>query len=137
MLLLTDERPRKSLSVTRVKVPAGHAFPQGEVCTVPFEIVLEAGVRWHPEWPTPQVTVNAWRELPLGDALGFAGTSVTDVFGSLISPEVTALAAFHGQTFAALAETGKASLKALGLDAPKKKEPLAAFILPCQIRTRH
>lgn len=131
-LLLTDERPRKSLDVKTMRVPVGHELPAGEKTQFAFDILLEAGVRWHPEWAGPMVTVNAWQALPKGDALGYSGATVVDLFGSLLSPEVAALAAFHGQSILALDATGAASLKALGLQAPTKKEPYAAFILPCQ-----
>ena len=134
-LLLTDERPRKSLDRRDVNVPIGHMLPEGNEVQIPFTVAVEAGMRWHPDWPAPMVTVNAWLPLPQGDVLGWSGTSASDLLTTLLPPEVIALASYHGREVATLDDKGKAALKALGLAEPKAKEPLAAFILPSQ--TRH
>ena len=134
-LLLTDGRPRKTLDRRDITVPEGFILPEGEAVKQPFTLTVESGLRWHPDWPTPQVTVNACLALPLGDALVFSGTSLTALCGALLPQEVIDLATYHGWPIGVVGPKGKAALDALRLSEPKAKEPLAAFILPCQ--TRH
>jgi hypothetical protein len=107
-----------------VPVPVGYVMPLGQPITVPFQLVIEAGVRWHPEWEEPRITVNLWRILPLGDAIGWAGDKALEAFKTLLSADVVALAAFHGQT---VTPASQRLLDKLGLTAPKVQQPLSTF----------
>lgn len=107
----------------KITVPAGHVMPLGESIKQPFELTVVAGVRWHPEWPEPQVTVNAYRFLSHGDALCWAGSKVL-AFKSLLPEDILALVPYHGQP----ATEGMPQLDRLGLTPPAERQPLATFI---------
>lgn len=133
-LLLTDQRPKQTLRRYDIKVPRGYVMPEGTAVTQSFNLIVEAGVRWHPEWSEPRVTVNGWRVMALGDALGVAGDDLEVVFGTLLPTEVRALSLYHGKPIAEAGEIASAALGRLALTAPTAKQSLATFILPEQMR---
>jgi hypothetical protein len=104
-------------------VPLGYVLPLGEVIGQPFCLTFEAGVRWHPDWAEPRITVNLWRIMPLGDALGWSGLKVL-TFKSLLDADVAALAQFHGQT---VTPESRALLDKMGLTIPVAQQPYSAF----------
>ena len=104
-------------------VPQGYVMPKGEAINDPFTIVGEAGVRWHPEWEEPRITVNVWRVLTLGDAIGWSGEAAL-AFASLMPADVVALAPYHGQ---AVTPASQKLLTKLGLEVPKVQQPLSSF----------
>jgi hypothetical protein len=108
---------------TVVPVKTGFAMPLGEVIRDPFALTVEAGVRWHPEWKEPRITVNVWRILPMGDALGWSGEKVL-MFASLLDPNVVALIKFHGQP---VTEESSKLLAKMGVAAPKVQQTLSTF----------
>lgn len=131
LLLLPPPAPkRRRPNVTRntVRVPVGHPLPLGSEVKVPFNLNVEVGIRWHPDWPEPRICVIARRFFPHGDCIGWTGDSA-NVWP--VSDEVQALAMYHGKT---LAESDEALplLDKIGLDEPLEQEALAAFILPEQ-----
>lgn len=117
-----------------IKVPVGYVFADSEVAiTQPFTITVEAGVRWHPEWKEPRVTVNVWRFFPMGDAVGWAGPSAVRAFESLLPAEVVALATYHGETVmieGTEARNRRVSevMERLGVVPPKVRQLLSTFI---------
>lgn len=117
-----------------VKVPAGFVLPLGEAVKDPFDLMVEVGIRWHPESASPKLAVMAYRVFAHGDALCWSGSKVL-TFKALLPPEVATLALHHGQPVEGderiLAETD-----ALGLKAPAEKENWEDFILPEQLRRR-
>jgi hypothetical protein len=106
------------------KVPSGHVLPLGDMVQDPFHIVVEAGVRWHPEWEGPRITVNAWRILPKGDALGWSGDTALASFKTLLDADTAALAEYHGQT---VTEASGKLLTKMGLTAPKVQQTYSSF----------
>jgi hypothetical protein len=135
-LLLTDQRPRQTLRRFDVRVPSGYVMPDGSAITQGFTLIVEAGVRWHPEWSEPRVTVNGWRVMALGDALGVAGDDLEVVFGTLLPTEVRALSLYHGKTLTEAGEIAGAALSRLAVASPSAKQALATFILPEQYGRR-
>ena len=123
-----------------IDVPVGFALPEGEKVKNAFRIAVIAGVRWHPEWPRPRITVNAYRFYPMGDCLCWAGTALADCFGPLLPADVRLLAErHHGEPYVATGGSEKDAvartmLKSLGIVAPAEKEKLTDFILPEQRR---
>lgn len=107
----------------RIKVPVGYVLPLGEAIKEQFWLVMEAGVRWHPEWEEPRITVNLWRMFPLGDALGWTGSKVLE-FKRLLPADVVALTEFHGQT---VTPESQKLLDRMGLEVPKVQQTLATF----------
>lgn len=117
----------------QIKVPVGYVFPESEIpITQPFDITVEAGIRWHPEWQRPRVTVNVWRFFPAGDAVGWAGGAAVRSFGPLLPAEVKELAEFHGQFLSDLGDYGREALEKLKVEAPKVQQLLSTFIDPRQ-----
>jgi hypothetical protein len=106
------------------KVPNGHKLPLGDAVHVPFHIIVEAGVRWHPEWEQPRITVNVWRVLSLGDALGWSGKEALASFRTLLDADTVALAEYHGQT---VTEASGKLLAKMGLTAPKVQQTYSSF----------
>lgn len=135
-LLLTDQRPKQTLIRLPIRVPVGHVLPEGTAVTKAFDITVEAGLRWHPDWTEPRITVNAWRFLYQGDVLGAAGDDVEALYGPLLPPEVRALSLFHGRPAAGAGSTAELAIKRLGLAVPSERQTRADFILPEQ-RTIH
>lgn len=124
LLLPPPKKARPTILRLPVHVPEGFVLPKGAKVTQPFDLTVEAGVRWHPEWAEPRITVNAWRFMPLGDSIGWAGWSVMG-FSELLPTEVKALLPFHGEPVTTI----KAALvEQCGLDVPTKPEPRASFI---------
>lgn len=134
MLLLTDQRPRQTMRREIVRVPAGFALPLGETVKNPFNLIVETGVRWHPDWDEPRVTVNGWRAMPYGGVVGFAGDVLSDCFGTLLDKRVAKLIMLHGAPYAPAYDK---ALGSLGLEAPKAKQAYADFILPEQYGAIH
>jgi hypothetical protein len=136
VLLLTDERPRQSIIRLPVTVPVGHKLPLGGEVGQAFNLTVEAAIRWHPDWDEPRVTVNGWRFFYHGDAAGWAGDKLVAAFGSLLPPEVLALASFHGVDMHHLGDYGREAVNRLCLAAPKAKQAQSEFVLPEQMRGR-
>lgn len=134
-----EPKPKAKPFVQRFKVtvPAGHVMPLGEVIKQPFSITIEAGVRWHPEWEGPQVTVNAYRFFHHGDALCWAGPKVL-AFKPLLPEAVVALATYHGEALV-IEGTGERNervrilLERMGVEPPAEKQKLSDFVLPEQL----
>lgn len=116
------EMPKPYVKSFVLAVPSGHVVPEGTI-EQPFNLIGEAGVRWHPEWEEPRITVNLWRMLPQGDALGWAGAKALD-FKTLLDPDVVALVPYHGQ---AVTPTSQALLDRMGLATPKVQQLLSTF----------
>lgn len=132
-LLLTDQRPRQTIVRLPIRVPRGHELPEGHVVQDPFNVIVEAGVRWHPEWDEPRVTVNAWRFFAHGDALVAAGVDVTALYGALLPQEVKNLAVVHGRMFVAVGgdEIDKAvrdEVAKMKLAPPRERQAISTFI---------
>lgn len=125
--------PWMNMTTTLVRVPPGHVLPEGETVVDGFTVRVEAGVRWHPDWSEPKITVNAFRFFSHGDCLVWAGESV---LGLPVPEYVETLAPYHGQTFTTVPEDVVRLLASLKIRAPEKREPLSAFVLPEQ-RDRH
>jgi len=119
-----DKMPPPYIKAFTVAVPLGHALPLGEKIVQPFTLVGEAGVRWHPEWKEPRITVNLWRILPAGDALGWSGDSALASFKALLDADVVELAEYHGQT---VSEASGALLAKMGLFVPKVQQTYSSF----------
>ena len=132
-LLLTDQMKRRKPTLLRlpIRVPPGYELPEGETVIDGFDITVEAGVRWHPEWTEPRITVNAFRFFSHGDCLCWSGEFVN---GLPVPKEIEALAPFHGQP---LAEESRAMIDAMGLDIPSKQEGYGAFIARPEPRVIH
>ena len=113
-----------------VQVPKGYALPLETPVENPFNLTVEAGVRWHPEWTEPRITVNLFRVFPFGDALSWSGQSALN-FKALLDPSVAVLADYHGQTMGEGSEVDREikalAIKTLGLTIPKVQQPLSAF----------
>jgi hypothetical protein len=137
MLLLTDQRPKPKLPNTLrfpASVPIGFALPEGGVVTQSFNLTIEVGVRWHPEWPEPRFTANAYRFFHHGDALCWAGDALLESFQSLLPREAEIIALWHGKTFAEVGKDRSEEIMAFaGVSAPTKREGYAAFVLPEQL----
>lgn len=125
LLLPPPKKARPTMLRLPVHVPEGFVLPKGNVVTQPFDLTVEAGVRWHPEWAEPRITVNAWRFFPHGDSIGWSGDSVAEYFRALLPYAVRVLSHHHGQH---LDEAGLKAVAALSLDVPTKPEPRASFI---------
>ena len=116
-----------------IYVPEGFKLASGTVVTTGFSVTLQFGVRWHPEAAAPHVMFQAWRGLPMGDALVFAGESALQFLPLASEREACApLAKDHAASWDDAQQATKDAVAFLGLDVPKQPEPLAAFILPCQ-----
>jgi hypothetical protein len=109
------------------KVPEGHKLALGDVVGDPFHIIVEAGVRWHPEWEEPRVTVNVWRILPKGDALGWSGKEALASFRTLLPADVVALAEFHGVKLSHLGDYGREAMDNAGVTPPKVQQTYSSF----------
>ena len=133
-LLLEDKRPIKRVEI---RVPAGYELPFGTKVERAFTLIVEAGVRWHPDWDEPRVTVNGWRFFPLGDALCLAGEELVNEFGDLLPEEIKTLAAFHGKQMSHLGDYGREAVETVRLVPPTEKQALASFIMPEQRGTVH
>ena len=133
VLLLTDQRKRARPTLLRlpVHVPVGFELPEGMVVTQAFDLTVEAGVRWHPEWGEPRVTINAFRFFPHGDCLCWSGNNVV---GFPLPEEALALMPFHGQ---ALNDDSRKAVERAGLDIPEQPETLASFLATPLKRTIH
>lgn len=146
-LLLTEvaPKPAKTTNLMRFKitVPVGHVLPEGETVKTAFPMTIEVGVRWHPEWAGPQITVTGFRFFPQGDCLCWSGQSLTDAFGLLLPADVAMLVPYHGQPYPAEGKDedalmARVAIKSMGITPPTAKEKLADFILPEQLgATRH
>lgn len=136
----TNPAPEKA-AVTMLRlpltVPAGHVMPEGTPITDPFDLTVEAGIRWHPEWEGPRVTVNAYRFMPHGDAMCWSGAKLAECFGSLMPTDLTELCASHGVMVASLTESGARSVAALGLTPPPTFQPISTFIAHRASATKH
>ena len=123
-------KPKPYIRVWETRVPVGFQLPEGETVKEGFPITIEAGVRWHPEWDQPQVTVNVFRHYPLGDCLVWAGKEAL-AFAPLLSPETAWLAEWHGKALDSGDGEEQAMLRimlnTLGVAAPTAKQPLSAF----------
>lgn len=119
-----DKMPPPYLKSLVVAVPLGHVLPLGEKVTQPFNLIVEAGVRWHPEWEEARTTVNLYRILPQGDALGWSGDAALASFKTLLDADVVALAEYHGQP---LTSRSRELLAKMGLTAPKAKQTYSSF----------
>lgn len=126
VVVAKPEGPKPYIVQHKVKVPVGYVLPLGEVVKEQFWLTIEAGVRWHPEWEQPRVTVNAWRVFRMGDALGWSGDSVLS-FKSLLPAEVIGLVEFHGQKISDLGDYGREAVEKAGLEVPKVQQPLSTF----------
>lgn len=122
------EGPKPATRRWDLTVPAGHVMPLGEPITQPFKITVEAGVRWHPEWEEPRITVNVWRFFPMGDAVGWAGPKALAFQTLFPEAEVINLAHYHGKTLAEGGHVVEESLRRLGVEAPKVQQLLSDFI---------
>jgi hypothetical protein len=116
--------PKPHIKTWEVRVPAGHVMPLGEVIGEGFKVIVEAGVRWHPEWAEPRITVNVWRFFSHGDCVGWSGKEALS-FKSLLPAEVAALVPFHGQCQSV---ENIPALNSLGVEAPPKPQTYAEFI---------
>lgn len=117
-----DSPAAPSFLRTLVHVPVGHILPGGEAVKTAFDVTVEYGARWHPDWPEPRVSVMAFRFLHHGDAIGFSGDRATafplDEFTRLLAP-------MHGRPIG----TGeRIYLEGQGLSIPTEREPIAAFV---------
>lgn len=130
-LLAGPKRNLVSFKAERVRVPVGHRFPLGNVATQPFEVTIEYGARWHPDWEAPRICVMAFRFLPHGDAMGFSGGRAT---AFPLPKGVATLAQWHGITIGKDTPFVLALLDELGLALPQKRETIAAFMArPAQL----
>lgn len=118
-------------------VPAGHVMPGGEPIRDPFDLTVEAGIRWHPEWEGPRVTVNAYRFMHQGDAMGWSGAKLAECFGSLMPTDLTAICYEHGALVDRLPLPSLASLASLGVVSPPHQQPLSTFIARPYNATTH
>lgn len=117
-----------------VSVPKGHVLPGGEVVKSPFNVTLQFGVRWHPEWPEARVVFQAWQALAMGGAITFTGEKALAFLNDGDRRVFGPIAKEHGQRYAyETTPVSETLAMELGLDVPKQPEPLGAFILPCQI----
>lgn len=124
----TETETKPNVVREHIMVPVGHVVGDKEV-TQAYPVLIIAGVRWHAEWPEPRISVQAFRFFPMGDALVMNGRDVRDAYNVLLPEAATALAHLHGNTLSELEMLGGDDpLKALGLTAPDKPEPLSAFI---------
>jgi hypothetical protein len=123
-------KPKPHIRVWETRVPAGFRLPEGEEVKDGFPITIEAGIRWHPEWDEPRVTVNVFRYYPLGDCLVWAGEEAL-AFAPFLSPETAWLATWHGKALDSGDSEDQAMLRvmlnALGVAPPAAKQPLPAF----------
>jgi len=122
-VVVKPKGPPPYIVVAKTKVPAGFHLPLGETVKDQFWLTLEAGVRWHPEWEAPRITVNGWHVFQMGDAIGWSGTKVL-MFQRLLDPDVVALTQFHGQT---VTPESQKLLDRMGLVIPKVQQPLSTF----------
>ena len=127
LLLPAPRKPRPTVKRIQVHVPEGFVLPEGNKVTQPFNLTVEAGVRWHPDWDEPRFTVNAFRFLPMGDALCWSGDSLLAAFGGLLPTEFVTIGATHGM--ATSIDDGSMSklLDGMGLDVPTERQPWASF----------
>ena len=117
-------KPKPYITKSRVKVPVGFVMPLGSKVVTPFALTVEAGARWHDTWNEPRITVNIWRILPMGDAIGCSGMDGASMYQSLLDPNVVKLAEYHGQP---VTPDSQALLDKMGLAAPDKPQELATF----------
>jgi hypothetical protein len=124
MSLIQPQQETKAKTLLRrlVKVPLGHTLPMGNRIVHPFDVTVEAGARWHPDWTEPRITVNAFRFMAHGDAIGFAGDRVN---AFPLPEDVATLVPHHGMP---IDEEARTKLAALGLAIPEKAEKIGAFI---------
>lgn len=127
LLLPAPRKPRPTIKRVEVRVPVGFKLRLGGEVTQAFNLSVEAGFRWHPDWDEPRATVNAYQFLPMGDALCWSGTDVQD-FADLLPKEFEALAIYHGLSNSKDSAAALAALERLGLDIPAERQPIATFI---------
>lgn len=127
LLLPAPRKARPTVKRIEVQVPVGFKLRMGGEVTQAFNLSVIAGVRWHPDWDEPRVTVNAYRFLPMGDALCWAGSDVAD-FSDLLPEELGDLFWLHGKPIKLMGDYGREALEKLGLDFPAERQPLATFI---------
>lgn len=152
-LLLTDKAPEepkqeaakpkaeKRVERFEIRVPAGHVLPKGNKVTASFPLVVEVGVRWHPDWDGPRITANGYQFFPHGDCLVWSGDKLAENFGSLLPADVNMLVPYHGQPYPADGKseadlTARVAIKSMGVTPPTEAEKIADFILPEQV-SRH
>jgi hypothetical protein len=124
-------KPKTTLRVWETVVPAGFVLPEGKTVKDAFPITIEAGIRWHPEWEEPRVTVNVIRYLPMGDSLMWSGDKAL-TYQSLLDADVVALATYHGEAVEVDGTEARNNrvatlLSRLNVEAPVWPQPLSAF----------
>lgn len=133
LLLPAPEKPKRELVVQMLHVPAGHVTEDGEVIKNPFKVQLEAGIRWHPDWPEPRAHLRAILWLWHGDAVIWDGEDAIADFGSLMDAPVRRIGELHGH---GINRELRKLVAELGLIIPDRRSLLSHFISTPPMRRR-
>ena len=116
-----------------IRIPAGYVLAKGTEVKEPFTLVLQFGARWHPEQGEPHVIFQAWRQLALGDTIGFCGENALQFIAPGRDRDACkALASDHGKALVMASQETRDAITFLGIDVPAQPEEISSFLLPWQ-----